>query len=187
MMLFGILLLVHYAVAWPTSAATKTTLAPKTCSSIPSPTYGTFSFTQISSNRYATAIPSPTKPPASTYGPAFAQASTLLDANLTYTTYSLDRSATGTEQYGAGQFASIWQGLSYSNTIPFTTTVSPTPVPTSELVFPPSLYNYCSDSTGCTDGYCLPEDFVGICLALCSQYQTEFCADLGCSIECMAD
>ena len=44
--------------------------------------------------------------------------------------------------------------------LPITTTVSPTPVATSELVFPPALYQPCPDSYNCLNGYCLPEDFV---------------------------
>jgi hypothetical protein len=42
--------------------------------------------------------------------------------------------------YGPSAYAELWASLSYSSDVPFTITVSPTPVPTSELVFPPPLY-----------------------------------------------
>lgn len=97
------------------------------------------------------------------YAPDFTQASTLLPANVTYTTYSLDRNATALQDgtYGQGAYARLWAPLSYNTTVPFTTTVSPTPVASSELVFPPALYSACPQSAdACIDCYKLPSDFI---------------------------
>lgn len=82
---------------------------------------------------------------------------------MTYTTYSLNRSATDVQDgsYGQGAYARLWTPLSYNTTVPFTTTVSPTPIPSSELVFPPALYTACPDSADkCVDCYKLPKDFL---------------------------
>lgn len=104
-----------------------------------SPTYSTFSYQQMSTNRYATALPTPLSLP--TYAPAFAEASTLLPDNVTYTTYSLNTAATATDDgpYGQSAYAALWDSLTYSLSPPFTTTASPTSVASSELVFPPAL------------------------------------------------
>jgi beta-glucosidase/6-phospho-beta-glucosidase/beta-galactosidase len=105
----------------------------------PSLTYSSFTYQQMSTNRYATPLPSPLSLP--TYAPAFKQASTLLPTPASYTTYSLNRSATLTDDglYGQSAYAALWENITYSHDIPFTTTVSPTPVASAELVFPPQL------------------------------------------------
>jgi beta-glucosidase/6-phospho-beta-glucosidase/beta-galactosidase len=105
----------------------------------PSPTYSSFSYEQMSTNRYATPLLSPLSLP--TFAPAFEEASQLLPTNATYTTYSLDRSATGVDDgpYGQSAFAALWATITYADEPPFTTTVSPTPVASSDLVFPPLL------------------------------------------------
>lgn len=98
-----------------------------------------------------------------TYAPPFSQASGLLPPNPTYTTYSLDRNATSLQdgRYGQGAYARLWAPLSYNTTVPFTTTVSPTPVATSELVYPPALYTACpQQADSCIDCYKLPKDFI---------------------------
>lgn len=99
-----------------------------------------------------------------TYGPPFSEASSLLPANVKYTTYSLDRSLTTLHdgKYGQGAYARLWAPLSYNiTTVPFTTTASPTPVASSELVFPPALYTPCPQSyDDCIDCYKLPSDFL---------------------------
>ncbi|KAK1083491.1 hypothetical protein LTR33_003224 [Friedmanniomyces endolithicus] len=99
----------------------------------------------------------------STYAPAFAKASSLLPPNVTTTSYSLDRSATTLQdgRYGQGAYARLWQYLTWNSTMPFTTTVSPTPVASSELIFPPALYTACpSTSDSCVDCYKLPSNFI---------------------------
>lgn len=122
-----------------TCAGTHTT---PTCA-VPSVyTYSTFEYTQQSSNRFATPLPTSVSV-TNAFGPPFSKASTLLPTSVVYTTYSLNRSATSEPggEYGQSAYAALWASLSYSDSPPFTTTVSPTPVPTSELVFPPALYN----------------------------------------------
>ena len=121
--------------------------------------YSTFTYTQESSNRYATPLPTPA--PSKTYAKGFSALSTLLPSNLTYTTYSLGANATGSGKYGESAYNALWTSIKYSNTVlPISTTVSPTPVATSELVFPPALYTPCPQCSSCLDGYCLPKDFV---------------------------
>jgi hypothetical protein len=61
------------------------------CSTLsPTFSYSFFSYTQVSSDRYATPLPSPLSF-ATPFAPAFSDASTLLPENLAYTTWSLDR------------------------------------------------------------------------------------------------
>lgn len=64
-------------------------------------------------------------------------------------------------KYGQGAYARLWAPLSYNTTVPFTTTRSPTPVASSELVYPPALYTPCPQSyDNCIDCYKLPSDFL---------------------------
>lgn len=85
----------------------------------------------------------------------------MLPANITTTTYSLNPNATATQdgRYGQSAYAALWESLSYNTTIPFSTTVSPTPVPSSELIFPPAL-PYTPVSTSNDSCYTLPKDFI---------------------------
>ncbi|CAN8105903.1 unnamed protein product [Discula destructiva] len=105
-------------------------------------THGTFAYTQVTSDRYATPLPSPLTI-ATPYAPHYNEASTLLPTHLTFTTYSLSPNATRTHdgKYGQNAYAALWSNYTYSEALPFTTTVSATPVPTGELVFPPALSN----------------------------------------------
>ena len=124
--------------------------------------YSTFVFTAATTTRYAIPVSSPLSP-TTTYAPVFATASTLLPSDVITTSYSLDRSATTLQDgpYGQGAYARLWQYLSYNTTIPFSTTVSPTPVASSELVFPPALYTACpSTSDNCLECYKHPSDFI---------------------------
>lgn len=141
----------------PTSTSTMTA----SCKT-PRYTYdGSFTYTALTSDRYATPNSSPAPVAATSYAAAFTQLSTLLPSNITYTTYSLNPSATEPGQYGQSAYAAIWTPYSFNSTVPFTTTRSPTPVATSELVFPPALYTACPTSAeSCLDGYCLPKSFV---------------------------
>nr|POF02594.1 beta-glucosidase 34 [Quercus suber] len=124
--------------------------------------YRSFSYTALTTTRYATPLPSPLVQTA-TYAPHFTQVSSLLPTSLTYTTYSLDRSLTTLQdgQYGQGAYARLWTPITYNSTLPFATTVSPTPVASSELIFPPPLYTACSHSTdSCVHCYKFPRDFI---------------------------
>ncbi|KAL2349972.1 beta-glucosidase [Cryomyces antarcticus] len=140
-------------------STTPTNSVPQSAS-VPQSTPGTQSKpAPETSTRYATPLAGPL--PSQTFAAHFSVLSTLLPSNLTYTTYSLNPSATQAGQYGQSAYANLWSSIKYSNTVlPFTTTVSPTPVPTSELVYPPSLYQPCAESASCLNGYCLPKDFV---------------------------
>lgn len=63
-------------------------------------------------------------------------------------------------QYGQSAYAALWSAYTYNHTVPFTTTVSPTPVASSELVYPPALYTPCPGSDACLDCYKFDKDFV---------------------------
>ncbi|PYI04070.1 beta-glucosidase [Aspergillus sclerotiicarbonarius CBS 121057] len=118
--------------------------------------YGSFTYTQVTSTRYATSLSSPLSF-ATPFAPAFSEVSTLLPSNVTYTTYDLHPSQTAAPdgQYGQSAYAALWANLSYTSAPPFTTTVTPIAVPSSELIYPPTLYNriYSADLK-------LPSDFI---------------------------
>ncbi|KAJ5819203.1 beta-glucosidase [Penicillium riverlandense] len=113
-------------------------------------------------NRYATPLKSPLSIPTP-YAPPFHRASHLLDPLITYTTYSLNPKATKTHdgKYGQSAYAAMWESasLTYADHPPFTTTASPTPVSTDELVFPPVLPVRPIDADKVTN-LKLPADFV---------------------------
>ncbi|RAL05962.1 glycoside hydrolase family 1 protein [Aspergillus ibericus CBS 121593] len=133
---------VALGVAGVSQPAQASPVAQESPASRTSYSYGSFSYTQVTSTRYATALSSPLAF-ATPFAPAFSEASTLLPSNVTYTTYALLPSQTITPdgQYGQSAYAALWANLSYTSAPPFTTTVTPTPVPSSELVYPPTLYN----------------------------------------------
>jgi beta-glucosidase/6-phospho-beta-glucosidase/beta-galactosidase len=123
--------------------------------------YSSFSYAPVSSNRYATPISAPVTF-ASAFAPAYSKAKSLLPSNVTYTTYSLNPKATTSKDgvYGQSAYASLWAGYTFKVTLPFTTTVSPTPVATSELVCPPALYSACPDADACLDCYKFDKNFI---------------------------
>ncbi|KAJ6256839.1 Lactase [Drechslerella dactyloides] len=126
------------------------------------PTYrfSSFSFTQTETYRYATSI----APPATTktYAAPFAVLKTLLPTSLATTTWGSwspnDTAATDTaDPYGQAAWSSLWAWASppnFTTTGIYSTTVSPTAVPSSELVLPPADY------FGPTDCYTFPADFI---------------------------
>ncbi|PWY86011.1 beta-glucosidase [Aspergillus heteromorphus CBS 117.55] len=116
--------------------------------------YSSFSYTQVTSTRYATGLSAPLSF-ATPFAPALRQASTLLPSNVTYTTYSLQSSPTPDGQYGQSAYAALWANLSCTDAPPFTTTITPSAVPSSELVYPPNLYNLVDNAT-----LKLPPDFI---------------------------
>ncbi|KAF7592411.1 hypothetical protein BBP40_000259 [Aspergillus hancockii] len=122
----------------------------------PQPTYSSFVYTQMTSDVYATPLSTSVSFPTP-FAPPFTEASTLLPAELTYTTYAYDPSATITAdgQYGQSAYAALWKNYSFISSPPFTTTVSATPVAKAELVLPPALYNTPPDT-----GLRLPADFI---------------------------
>ncbi|KAJ0120215.1 beta-glucosidase [Diaporthe amygdali] len=120
--------------------------------------YSSFAYTQMTSDRYATPLPSPVTFQSS-YAPPFSNVSTLLQANITYTIYTFDRNITYNNDgvYGQSAYVALWDNYTYSTEAPFTTTVSPTPIPSSELVFPPVLHNAPQIDQNASQ---LPPDFV---------------------------
>lgn len=120
-----------------------------------------FSYTLSETVRYATSIPAPTG--TTTYAPPPESATTLVPS-LSYTTWgNWDPNSTSTandtgDPYGQAAWTALWVYANPPNftqaTSLYSTTVSPTPVPTSELVLPPRDY------FGPTDCYDFPEDFV---------------------------
>lgn len=124
--------------------------------------YSTFTFAPMASNRYATPLKSPLAI-STPFASPFQEASTLLDANVTYTTYSLNPQATATEDgpYGQSAYAAMWASasLSYSERPLFTTTATPTAIKRNELVFPTALPVIPMDQNKTSNGL-LPSDFV---------------------------
>ncbi|KAI5203491.1 beta-glucosidase [Aureobasidium subglaciale] len=148
------------ALPWTTSEF-QAQSAPTCASTSFTPRYSSFSYTQESSNRYATPISAPVTF-ASAFAPAYSQAKSLLPANVTYTSYSLNSKATTSQDgmYGQSAYAALWTGYTYNRTVPFTTTVFPTPVAASELVYPPALYSACSNADACIGCYKFDKDFI---------------------------
>jgi beta-glucosidase/6-phospho-beta-glucosidase/beta-galactosidase len=127
------------------------------------PSYGTtsFSFTMTETVRYATSLPPGSTTP--TYA-APSESLTSLVSSLSYTTWgSWDPNATVTatdtdNPYGRAAWTGLWEYANPPNftteTSLYSTTVSATPLPSSELVLPPRDY------FGPTDCYYFPEDFI---------------------------
>ncbi|CAG7924807.1 unnamed protein product [Penicillium olsonii] len=121
-----------------------------------------FSYTLNETVRYATSVPSPTT--TRTYAPAYTDAVKHLTTSWSTTTWGswipgqTEISATDSQDpYGQAAWSSMWQQAdlhNYTTTGIFSTTVSPTAVPSSELVLPPRDY------FGPTDCYNFPKDFI---------------------------
>jgi Glycosyl hydrolase family 1 len=126
------------------------------------PSYGftSFSYTLSETVRTATSVPSPTT--TRTYAAPF-ESLTSLVPSLSYTTWgswnpNATVPATDTDDsFGNAAWTALWE---YANPPNFTerglysTTVFPTPIPSSELVLPPRDY------FGPTDCYYFPESFM---------------------------
>ncbi|KAH3147463.1 hypothetical protein LV164_005586 [Aspergillus fumigatus] len=121
-----------------------------------------FSYTLNETVRFATSVPRPTS--THTYGPPYAHAVKHLSPVPATTTwgnwlpYQTVITATDTtDPYGQAAWSMLWQqaGIeNYTTTGLYSTTVSPTAVPSSSLVLPPADY------FGPTDCYSFPADFV---------------------------
>ncbi|KAL4790132.1 glycoside hydrolase superfamily [Aspergillus venezuelensis] len=131
-------------------------------SATPSYRFDAFEYSQNETVRYATSVPSPTT--TSIFGPASAEALEIWGTTLSTTTWGswlpnqTHITATDTDdKYGQAAWSSQWQAASlvnYTSVGLYTRTVSPTPVPSSELVLPPRDY------FGPTDCYTFPDDFM---------------------------
>ncbi|KAH8689973.1 beta-glucosidase [Talaromyces proteolyticus] len=127
----------------------------------PSYRFQPFSYTLNETVRYATSIPSPST--TATFGPGYKEAVKMMNTKLSTTTWGswvpgeTVISATDTaDKYGQAAWSSQWAQASLVNYTAvglYTTTVRPTPVPTSELVLPPRDY------FGPSDCYDFPQDF----------------------------
>ncbi|KAI1749539.1 glycoside hydrolase [Xylaria castorea] len=137
---------------------------PQCTLSATSPSYHfqPFSFTLNDTIRYATSVPAPTS--TQTYALPYSEAITHLTATPVTTVWgnylpeNTDINATDTEDpYGQAAWSSLWQNFkleNYTTTGLYSTTVRPTPIPSSELILPPRDY------FGPTDCYNFPEDFI---------------------------
>lgn len=116
------------------------------------PTYSftPFSFTQTETVRTATAV---APGPRTTYAPPYASLSQLVPglATTSWGNWYPGASATATDAddpYGQAAWSALWARASLANFTArglYSTTVSPTPVPTRELVLPPPNYFEPSD------------------------------------------
>ncbi|KAJ5548270.1 CAZyme family GH1 [Penicillium frequentans] len=143
---------------------TGTSARPQCTGTLASPSFHfqPFSYTLKETIRYATSIPSPTT--TRTFAPAYSKAAKLLETSLSTSTWGswlpgqTEISATDTaDPYGQAAWSSMWLQAdlqNYTTTGLLSTTVHPTPIPTSELVLPPADY------FGPTDCYDFPDDFV---------------------------
>lgn len=129
-------------------------------SSTPTYKFTEFSFTQTETYRSATSRPAPTT--TQTYAAPYSDLSSLIP-NLSTTTWgNWDPNATAqatdtANPFGNAAWTNLWVSANVSNftEIPlYSTTVSPTAIPTSELILPPSDY------FTPTDCYTFPEDFI---------------------------
>lgn len=135
------------------------------------PTYkfDQFEYTMSTTVRTATSIPSPTATP--TFAPPPEEATSLV-TSLSYTTWgkwnpTATTKATDTDDpYGEAAWTALWEHANPPNftdyTSVYSTTVSPTPIPSSELVLPPANY------FGPADCYDFPEGFgFGVASSAC--------------------
>ncbi|KAI0968517.1 glycoside hydrolase [Xylaria arbuscula] len=143
-----------------TTGYTERQCKPSTTS--PSYYFQPFSYTLNETVRYATSAPAPTT--TRTYGVPYSNAVKHLDSTPVTTTWGnylpqhTTINATDTSDiYGQAAWSSLWQNVqldNYTTAGLYSTTVQPTPIPTSELVLPPRDY------FGPTDCYNFPDDFI---------------------------
>jgi len=118
-----------------------------------------FSFTQTQTYRTATKDSTPTT--TQTYAPPYASLSSLVPniSTTSWGNWAPNATATAADSanpYGQAAWSAIWNRfnpVNYTTGI-YSTTVSPTPVPTSELILPPPDY------FGPQDCYNFPADFM---------------------------
>lgn len=120
--------------------------------------FSPFSYTLTETVRIASPV---TPSPLPQYGPRYTAVSHLLPDISTTSWGNWDPTAVPTavdtaDPYGQDAYSSLWKAVNLQNLTRglYTTTVSPTPVPTSELILPPPLY------FGPHDCYSFPEDFM---------------------------
>ena len=127
----------------------------------PTFSFSPFNYTLSETVRTATSVPPATT--TLTYAPAYSVLSTLLSNVSTTSWGSWNPNATvkahdKVKPFGNAAWTALWERANITNFTSwhglYSTTVSPTPIPTSELVLPPA------DPFGPTDCYYFPEDFI---------------------------
>lgn len=124
-------------------------------------TISSFAFTQNETVRTAASIPTPPTG-TRTYAQPYASHKSLMSSLSTTTWGSWNPNATASatdtkNPFGNAAWTALWERANPPNFTEigiYSTTVSPTPIPTSELVLPPADY------FGPTDCYYFPEDFI---------------------------
>jgi hypothetical protein len=109
---------------------------------LPSYSFREFSFTQTETVRTATSRPAPST--TTSYAPPYASLSSLVPDLSTTQWGDWDPSSTATatdggNPYGNASWSAIWNAVPWVNFTRgiYSTTVAPTPVPSSQLVLPP--------------------------------------------------
>lgn len=161
---FGQLILASLVVAQQVFLAAEgpTTRPQCRCTKTREPKYSftPFSFTLTDTVRYATSVPAPTA--TTTYAAPSEALITLLPSSLSYTTWGKwDPNATAKASdsdnpFGNAAWTALWEHANppnFTEKALYSTTVSPTPIPSTELVLPPRDY------FGPTDCYNFPKDF----------------------------
>ncbi|KAF6793421.1 beta-glucosidase [Colletotrichum sojae] len=118
---------------------------------------GGYQWPTYRSLEYATPVPTPVETPT-TYAPPYSELSSLLEPRFTTTWDALDSTPTDHDvKYGNAAWLSLWGPIPVLSP-PFTTTVAPTPIPSSELIKPPPLpLGPANSANGC--GLKFPKDF----------------------------
>jgi beta-glucosidase/6-phospho-beta-glucosidase/beta-galactosidase len=126
---------------------------------LPSYSFRAFSFTQSETVRYA--IPRPVPTATTTYAAPYASLSSLVPNLITTQWGNWEPSSNVTAKdtgilYGNASWSAIWSAVPWVNLTRgiYSTTVAPTPVPSSELVLPPP------EIFGSQECYSFPADFM---------------------------
>jgi beta-glucosidase/6-phospho-beta-glucosidase/beta-galactosidase len=126
---------------------------------LPSYSFRAFSFTQTETVRTATSRPAPST--TTSFAPPYASLSSLVPDLSTAQWGNWDPSSTATatdsgNPYGNASWSAIWDAVPWVNFTRgiYSTTVAPTPVPSSELVLPPP------EVFGAQSCYSFPADFM---------------------------
>ncbi|KAK7964331.1 glycoside hydrolase family 1 protein [Apiospora saccharicola] len=142
----------------PVARPTKCSVNGSYATASPVYSFSQFSFTQTETVRTATSV---TPGPATTYAPPYESLSHLVPdlATTTWGNWYPNATVAATDSgdpYGQAAWSAIWERVNLANFTDrgiYSTTVSPTPVPTSELVLPPPSYFQPQDT------YYFPNDF----------------------------
>jgi beta-glucosidase/6-phospho-beta-glucosidase/beta-galactosidase len=127
----------------------------------PKPSHSSYSFSSMTSTRYAT--PLPTSSPVTTYMPA-ASMKAIMPSGVKTTTWNKNEASASdwNNPYGQAEWNRRWATFMPNvsiSTFSISTTVQPTPVPSSSLVMPPPAGFSYSDAANAKD-YTFPKDFI---------------------------